>query len=130
MMEKPNQRDLGVTLSGGGHRASLFTLGSLLYMVDLGTNERVATVCSVSGCNGKLSLKTGHFCQRFLAAWSNFVFLTGNSQGPVFRADGAQSPHVPPQREREREQHQPNGHQIQPRRHANLGQEKRNEREK
>jgi predicted acylesterase/phospholipase RssA len=42
-------RDLGIALSGGGHRASLFALGALLYLVDSRANERVATICSVSG---------------------------------------------------------------------------------
>jgi predicted acylesterase/phospholipase RssA len=45
----PVKRDLGIALSGGGHRASLFTLGALLYLVDSGANERVATISSVSG---------------------------------------------------------------------------------
>src|SRR5688572_18671350 len=48
-MDKATSRDLGVALSGGGHRASLFALGALLYLVDSRANERVATVCSVSG---------------------------------------------------------------------------------
>lgn len=43
------RRDLGIALSGGGHRASLFALGALLYLVDSRLNERVATICSVSG---------------------------------------------------------------------------------
>src|SRR5688500_14862841 len=42
-------RDLGIALSGGGHRATLFTLGSLLYLVDSGANRRVSTIASVSG---------------------------------------------------------------------------------
>lgn len=49
MMDKTKERDFGIALSGGGHRASLFALGSLLYLVDSGMNWRVATVCSVSG---------------------------------------------------------------------------------
>ena len=44
-----NKRDIGVALSGGGHRASLFTLGALLYLVDSGANKRIATISSVSG---------------------------------------------------------------------------------
>lgn len=43
------ERDIGIALSGGGHRASLLALGVLVYLVDSHANERVATVCSVSG---------------------------------------------------------------------------------
>lgn len=42
-------RDIAVALSGGGHRASLFALGVLLYLVDTGKNRRVAMISSVSG---------------------------------------------------------------------------------
>lgn len=45
----PLRRDLGVALSGGGHRASLFSLGALLYLVDSGANREVTTISSVSG---------------------------------------------------------------------------------
>lgn len=38
-----------VALSGGGHRASLFSLGVLLALVDLGLNKRVTQIASVSG---------------------------------------------------------------------------------
>jgi predicted acylesterase/phospholipase RssA len=40
---------LCVSLSGGGHRASLFGLGALAYLVDAGLNRRVQAVSSVSG---------------------------------------------------------------------------------
>lgn len=39
----------GVALSGGGVRASLFSLGSLLFLVDSGLNRRVSEISSVSG---------------------------------------------------------------------------------
>ena len=42
-------RGVGVCLSGGGHRAALFGLGALLYMVDAGLNTRVRSIASVSG---------------------------------------------------------------------------------
>jgi predicted acylesterase/phospholipase RssA len=42
-------RDIAVALSGGGHRATLFALGVLLYLVDTGMNRRVGTISSVSG---------------------------------------------------------------------------------
>ena len=40
---------LAIALSGGGHRATLFGLGALLYMVDAGANRRAASISSVSG---------------------------------------------------------------------------------
>lgn len=38
-----------VTLSGGGHRATLFGLGALLYLVDTGAHNHVTSIASVSG---------------------------------------------------------------------------------
>jgi predicted acylesterase/phospholipase RssA len=43
------ERTIGVALSGGGHRATLFGLGSLLALADAGLNERIVSVSSVSG---------------------------------------------------------------------------------
>jgi Patatin-like phospholipase len=43
------QRDIGVALSGGGHRATAFGLGVLLALVDQRLNERVTSISSVSG---------------------------------------------------------------------------------
>lgn len=43
------ERDLGVALSGGGHRATVFGLGVLLALVDQGLNTRVGSISSVSG---------------------------------------------------------------------------------
>lgn len=40
---------LGLSLSGGGHRATLFTLGGLLAIVDRGLNREVDQISSVSG---------------------------------------------------------------------------------
>jgi hypothetical protein len=40
---------IGVALSGGGHRASLFGLGALLYLADAGKNQEVTSIASVSG---------------------------------------------------------------------------------
>jgi predicted acylesterase/phospholipase RssA len=42
-------KSLAISLSGGGHRASLFTLGTLMYLVDAEANERVTSIASVSG---------------------------------------------------------------------------------
>jgi hypothetical protein len=46
MNEAPS---IGVALSGGGHRATVFSLGALLYLTDAGANRSVATITSVSG---------------------------------------------------------------------------------
>jgi len=40
---------LAIALSGGGHRAALFTLGVLKYLVDSGMNRHVEVISSVSG---------------------------------------------------------------------------------
>ncbi|HJP92328.1 MAG TPA: patatin-like phospholipase family protein [Pyrinomonadaceae bacterium] len=45
----PNVTSLAVTLSGGGHRATLFALGALLYLVDSQANANVTSIASVSG---------------------------------------------------------------------------------
>lgn len=46
-----NQQDmqLAISLSGGGHRATLFTLGALMYLVDAKANAFVTSIASVSG---------------------------------------------------------------------------------
>ncbi len=49
---------LGLALSGGGVRSSLFSLGVILYLVDSGLNNRVWAISSVSGgsvTNGALA---------------------------------------------------------------------------
>jgi hypothetical protein len=43
------ERDIGVTLSGGGHRATVFGLGALLAMADAGLCARTVSIGSVSG---------------------------------------------------------------------------------
>jgi predicted acylesterase/phospholipase RssA len=40
---------IGVALSGGGHRAALFDLGALLYLIDAGKGPQLRSVSSVSG---------------------------------------------------------------------------------
>ena len=40
---------IGVAISGGGHRAALFGLGALLYLVDSDRSRDVASIASVSG---------------------------------------------------------------------------------
>lgn len=43
------RRSIGVAMSGGGHRATLWGLGALLYLVDAGKGPDIACVSSVSG---------------------------------------------------------------------------------
>src|SRR6266571_1800280 len=40
---------VGVALSGGGHRASVWAVGLLLYLADAGRNGDVGVIASVSG---------------------------------------------------------------------------------
>ncbi len=52
---------IAVALSGGGHRASLFGLGALLYLVDAGKGPELSCVSSISGgslTNAYVGLKT------------------------------------------------------------------------
>jgi predicted acylesterase/phospholipase RssA len=42
-------RPWSIALSGGGHRAALFSLGALMYLVDAGVNRQVSSIASVSG---------------------------------------------------------------------------------
>jgi hypothetical protein len=51
MSSNPNTtaKSLAVSLSGGGHRATLFTLGALMYLVDAKANVNVSSIASVSG---------------------------------------------------------------------------------
>ncbi len=60
-----------MSLSGGGHRASLFGLGALIYLVDAGKGPEISCVSSVSGgsiTNGWVGLKT----DLYLAASGDF----------------------------------------------------------
>src|SRR5213596_991159 len=50
---------IGLALSGGGHRASLFALGVLLYLTDAQKNRDVVSMASVSGG----SITNGYFAQ-------------------------------------------------------------------
>ena len=42
-------KSLALTLSGGGHRATLFGLGALIYVVDSGRQKQTTSISSVSG---------------------------------------------------------------------------------
>jgi predicted acylesterase/phospholipase RssA len=57
--DSPRAASIGVALSGGGHRAALFGLGVLLYLVDAGKNREVTSIASVSGG----SLTNGYVAQ-------------------------------------------------------------------
>jgi hypothetical protein len=43
------RQHVGVAISGGGHRATMWGLGTLLYLVDAGKHREVGAVSSVSG---------------------------------------------------------------------------------
>jgi hypothetical protein len=43
------QPTIGLAISGGGHRAALFGLGALLYLVDAGKGRQLGSIASVSG---------------------------------------------------------------------------------
>jgi hypothetical protein len=54
-----NPQDLALALSGGGHRATLFGLGALLYLTDAGQGPRLGSIASISGgslANGYIGL--------------------------------------------------------------------------
>jgi predicted acylesterase/phospholipase RssA len=44
-----DRRPIGIALSGGGHRATLWALGVLLYLADAEKNREVGAISSVSG---------------------------------------------------------------------------------
>jgi len=56
---------VGISLSGGGHRAALFGLGALLAVVDSGLNASTCWIASVSGGSmaNALALSNGDFSQ-------------------------------------------------------------------
>jgi predicted acylesterase/phospholipase RssA len=47
--EEPPDGSIGVALSGGGHRATVWAFGALLAMIDMGVGPKVTAVSSVSG---------------------------------------------------------------------------------
>ena len=61
---------IAVALSGGGHRASLFGLGVLLYLADAGKNQDVVCVSSVSG---------GSLTNAFVAQEGDYSRLTAEN---------------------------------------------------
>lgn len=65
-------KSLAVSLSGGGHRATLFVLGALMYLVDAKANGDVTSIASVSG---------GSLTNGFVGQTLNFR----ETDGPEFR---------------------------------------------
>jgi hypothetical protein len=59
-----------VAISGGGHRASLFGLGALLYLADSGLNADVTSIASVSG---------GSLTNGYVGAHVDYSTITGPS---------------------------------------------------
>src|SRR5690242_4690888 len=52
---------LGIALSGGGHRATMWSIGALLYLTEVEKNKDVRAISSVSGgsiANGVLAHET------------------------------------------------------------------------
>jgi hypothetical protein len=72
----PPSREVGIALSGGGHRASLMALGALLYVVDAKVNEEVGTISSVSG---------GTIANAFVAQECDFRTVTSEDFDRVAR---------------------------------------------
>lgn len=68
---------IGVALSGGGHRAALFGLGVLLYLVDAQKNREVSSVASVSG---------GSLTNGVVAQSSNYRSATADEFSEVARS--------------------------------------------
>jgi hypothetical protein len=48
-LQNQNSKSMAVSLSGGGHRATLFALGALMYLVDTQANAGITSIASVSG---------------------------------------------------------------------------------
>ena len=54
---------VGVAISGGGHRAALFGLGSLMYLADAEKSREVVSIASASGgsiTNGYVALRADY----------------------------------------------------------------------
>lgn len=66
-------QDIAVSLSGGGHRATLFGLGVLIALVDRGLNKQVKQIASVSG---------GSITNAFIA--SHIKYSDENTTSDVF----------------------------------------------
>jgi predicted acylesterase/phospholipase RssA len=91
---KRTTTNIGVSISGGGHRATLFGMGALLALTDCGLNDRVRWISSVSG--GSLtnafvatscdfgavsSVEFSDRCQRLISRLAEHGSITGNRLG-------------------------------------------------
>jgi hypothetical protein len=81
---------VSVALSGGGHRAALFALGTLMYLADCGRNDEVTSIASVSGgsmTNGVVAQSMdfravdGPTFQRLMTPFATRLATTGTFQG-------------------------------------------------
>jgi predicted acylesterase/phospholipase RssA len=71
---------IAVALSGGGHRATLFGLGVLLYLADAGKNTAVGSIASVSGgslTNGYVAQELDYRSSSAADFWALAARLTG-----------------------------------------------------
>ena len=85
-------KSLAVSLSGGGHRATLFVLGALMYLVDARANANVTSIASVSGgslTNGLVGqavdfrqTDSDQFRQRVAAPLASQIALRGTLFAP------------------------------------------------
>ncbi|MET0144332.1 MAG: hypothetical protein ABW328_06050 [Ilumatobacteraceae bacterium] len=66
--------DFAVALSGGGHRATLFSIGALMALVDRGLNAGVVQISSVSG---------GSIANAFVAQRCRFDVLAPGELDPI-----------------------------------------------
>lgn len=64
-----SERDMGIAVSGGGHRATVFGLGALMALVDAELNQQVTSISSVSG-----------------GSIANGVLMTGSDYGTIDQA--------------------------------------------
>ena len=85
--ENATVKSMAVSLSGGGHRATLFVLGALMYLVDAKANANVTSIASVSGgslTNGMVGQElnfrqtdSNQFRQRVAAPLATQIALKG-----------------------------------------------------
>ena len=85
---------LAIALSGGGHRATLFGLGALMYLVDAGRQRDTTSIASVSGgslANGFLAqtldfraTDSAAFDQKVVAPVARQIALRGTLFAPLF----------------------------------------------
>jgi hypothetical protein len=74
--QQHGEHELAIALSGGGHRATLFTLGALMAVVDRGLNRHVTQIASVSG---------GSITNAFIAQRCEFAELEPGGLDSVVR---------------------------------------------